>query len=119
DLASLVARVDQHAELQSLSREREAAQARAEVERAAIRPVPDVSLEVEKLSAGNPTIGLRAGLAFDLPILSQNRGKVRQADAQAGVAEAQIAAARQRLQSALRAAFARWQAAAQRAQLSR
>ena len=118
ELASLQGRVGGHAELLSLSREREAALARADVERVAIRPVPDVSLQVERLSGTpNATVGLRAGVAFEVPILSQNRGKVHQAEAQAAVAEAQLTAARQRLQSALRAAFARWQAAAQRAQL--
>jgi outer membrane protein, heavy metal efflux system len=113
-LADLLARSGQHPEVQSLLRQQDAALARAQRERAAARPLPDLSLEVEKLQ-GQPAIGLRAGIAFDLPILSWNGGRVQEAQAQAQAAAWLAKGALAKRTADLRAAHARWDAAAARA----
>jgi cobalt-zinc-cadmium efflux system outer membrane protein len=104
----------QHPEVEAALHRQDAALARASRERAAIRPLPDLSLEFERLS-GQPALGLRAGIAFDLPVLSWNGGKVREAQAQAQQAAAEAQDASLRLSSQLRAARARWDAASARA----
>ncbi len=113
-LEALLQSAGHHPEVESLRRERDAALARADRERAAVRPLPILSLTLEHLQS-TPAIGLRAGLAFDLPLLSWNRGNVHQAQAQAELASMQAQGALQRLRSEVRAAWARWQAAAARA----
>jgi cobalt-zinc-cadmium efflux system outer membrane protein len=113
-LSQLLQRSAQHPEVRALLRQQDAALARAARERAAVRPVPDVSIELMDLQ-DRTSIGVRAGLAFDLPLLSWNGGRVHEAQAQAQVAAAQAAAALQRRQAALRSARARWDAAGSRA----
>jgi cobalt-zinc-cadmium efflux system outer membrane protein len=113
-LEALLDRAQRHPEVQSLRRQEDAALARAQRERAAVRPIPDVSIELEKLST-QTALGVRAGLTFDLPILTWNGGRVHEAQAQARVAGVQLAGARRRLQGQIRAARSRWDAAATRA----
>lgn len=103
-----------HPELEGLRRQQSAATARADEERTALRPLPSMSLTAERLG-GAAGLGLRAGLAFDVPLLSWNRGRVRQQEALARVAAEQQRAAEQRLAGQLRAARARWSAAVSRA----
>ena len=111
--------LDKHPEVAGLEGQRLQALARADVERTNLRPLPDVSLTLERLS-GSPTpyLGLRAGLSFELPILSQSRGKIREAEAQAAQSSAQARAARQRLQGEARAARARLDGASARARFA-
>jgi len=100
-LVDLLRGVEQHPEVGSAEREREAALARADRERAAVRPTPAVSLEVERLS--DPSrVGLRGGLTFEVPMLSQNGGAVRGHQVQAEAAAARRLAARHRLEGAAR-----------------
>ena len=113
-LAALLAQSAQHPEVQSFRRQQDAALARAQRERAAVRPIPDISLEFEK-TYGEPAIGLRAGIAFDLPVLSWNSGRVHEAQAQAQVAATQALGALAKRTADLRSAHARWDAAAARA----
>ena len=100
-------------------REAVAARARADREGAVVRPTPELSLEFERLSPAPPEapaarLGLRAGLAFDLPVLNQNRGAVHQAQAEAAQAAAAAGAAMRRRSSETRVAHARWDAAVRR-----
>ena len=119
----LLARVARHPEVQTLRRQQDAALARAQRERAAIRPVPDVSVEVERLSnvtaqgATEMYYGLRFGLSFELPVLSWNGGRVHAEVAQASVQAAQAQAAERRLRGEIRAARSRWEAAGSRARV--
>ena len=113
-LAALLTQPEQHPEVQAFRRQQDAALARAQRERAAVRPIPDLSLAFQK-TYGEPAIGLRAGIAFDLPVLSWNSGRVHEAQAQAEVASAQAAGALAKRTADLRAAHARWDAAAARA----
>ena len=113
-LDQLLTRSARHPEVQSFQRRQDAALARAQRERAAIRPLPDVSLEFERLQ-GQPSFGLRAGIAFELPVLSWNGGKVREAQAQAQEASALAQDASVRRTSEARSARARWDAASARA----
>jgi cobalt-zinc-cadmium efflux system outer membrane protein len=113
-LDTLLARAEQHPEVRALLGQQDAALARAQRERAALRPLPDLSLELMRLS--DPTRpGLRAALTFDLPVLSWNGGQIREAQAQASAAASQAQAALLKLRAELRAARARWEAAAARA----
>lgn len=116
-LADLLARVGRHPEVQLAQSQRDAALARAQRERASVRPLPDVSVAFQRNlnGDGRPYLGLRYGLAFDLPVLSWNGGRVHQETAQASVAEAQGQAALLRLTGEVRAARSRWAAAASRA----
>jgi cobalt-zinc-cadmium efflux system outer membrane protein len=121
-LAQLIDRAAQHPEVQSLRRQQDAALARAQRERTAVRPLPDVAVAFqggEPAGAvhdpSQPTIGVRYTLAFELPILSWNGGRIGAEVAQASVAATQAAAAEQRLRNEIRAARARWEAASKRA----
>ena len=115
-LDQLLSRVERHPEVRALVGQQDAALARAHQERVALLPLPDLTLEFERLSGTNaPYLGLRAGIAFDLPLLSWNGGRVAQAQAQASAASSQAQAALLRLRSELRAGRARWEAAAARA----
>jgi cobalt-zinc-cadmium efflux system outer membrane protein len=111
---ALLERAGHHPEVESRRRERDAALARAHREGAAVRPLPSLSLALERVQ-NNPAIGLRAGLAFELPLLSWNRGNVHQAQAQAELASMQAQGALERLRSEVRTSWARWQAASARA----
>jgi cobalt-zinc-cadmium efflux system outer membrane protein len=112
-LEALLAKANQHPDVRALEAQRQAALARAQVERVAVRPLPEFSVTLERLYGGNPTpyVGVRGGVAFELPVLSWNRGKVGEAEAQAAQAEAQARAALIRLQSEIRAARAKAEAA--------
>jgi len=99
--------------------ERAAAERRADRERAAIRPNPDVTVELERLGAdnGGPTeFGVRGTVAVDLPVLSQNGGNVAAQVAQADQAETRTKAARAHFDAERAAALAKWRAAVSRAQ---
>ncbi len=113
-LEQLLQRSARHPEVRALLRQQDAALARAAREGAAVRPVPDVSIELMDLQ-DRTSVGVRAGLAFELPLLSWNGGRVHEAQAQAAIASAQAMAALQRRQAALRSARARWDAAGSRA----
>ena len=113
-LEELSARAQQHPEVASLRLEQEAALAKAAEERAAVRPLPAVSVIAERFTDPSVSWGLRAGIAFDLPLLSWNRGRVHQQEESARQFAAQQAAALQRLSGTVRAARARWAAAASR-----
>ncbi len=122
-LDELLQRAAQHPEIESFRHQQDAALARATRERAALLPLPDLSLAFEQLHgaspalgiSGSPAIGLRLGIAFDLPLLSWNSGKVHEAQAQAQVAAAQVRGALAKHNADLRSAHARWNAAAARA----
>jgi cobalt-zinc-cadmium efflux system outer membrane protein len=113
-LDALLARLGAHPRVAQAQAERDAAGARAERERADRWPTPDLSLTVlqRDTSAG---FGLRAGLAFDVPLWSRNAGAIAVQTAQAAQAEARGAAARQALAADLCAAQVRWSAARRRA----
>lgn len=113
-LDALLERTVHHPEVESLRREQAAGLARANRESAAIRPLPSFSVTLEKLST-QTALGVRGGIAFELPLLSWNRGSVHQAQAQAELASLQAQSALDRLRSELRSAWARWQAATSRA----
>src|SRR5207237_6789569 len=106
-LEELLAQAARHPEVRAFARQQDAALARASRERAAIRPLPDLSLELEKLQ-GQPALGLRAGIAFDLPLLSWNSGRVHEAQAQAAAAAYLAHGALARRAADLRSARARW-----------
>jgi cobalt-zinc-cadmium efflux system outer membrane protein len=112
-LSDLLGRAGQHPEVQVAEREREAALARARREKLSLVPAPSLSLEVEHL--GNPPgVGVRGGLAFDLPLLSWNGGAIRSEELQADRAVARGMAARRRLAAAARESWSRWEAAVRR-----
>jgi len=122
-LAELLQRAAHHPEVEAFRRQQDSALARASRERAAIAPLPDLSLMFEQLHGGspifgltgNPAIGLRVGIAFDLPLLNWNSGKVHEARAQAQAAAWQASGALAKRTAELRSARARWDAAAARA----
>ncbi len=121
-LVQLLDRAAQHPEVQTFRRQQDAALARAQRERAALRPLPDVGVAFQGGEPAGvihdptqPTIGLRYTLAFELPILSWNRGRISAEEAQATVASTQATAAEQRLRNEIRAARARLEAASKRA----
>ena len=78
-------------------------------------PVPSVSMTALRFVDPNVYWGLRAGIAFELPILSLNRGKIAEQVQLSNAASAQVQAARERLTGQVRASRARWAAAASRA----
>ena len=98
---------------------RVAAERKADRERAAIRPTPDVNVELERLGTdhGGPTVfGVRGTVAVDVPVFSQNGGNVAAQVAQADQASARANAARSHFEAERAAALARWRAAVARAQ---
>jgi outer membrane protein, heavy metal efflux system len=113
-MQQLLSRSEQHPEVQSFRRQQDAALARAQRERAAIRPIPDISLELDK-TYGDPALGLRAAISFELPVLSWNSGRVHEAQAQAQVAASLALGVLAKRTADLRSAHARWDAAAARA----
>ena len=116
-LVELLAQIERHPEVEGAQREKEAALSRAKRERAAIRPTPSLSLEVERLPT-SPGVGVRGGLSFDAAILSQAGGAVRLEQVQARRAEARRSAALHRLQGAAREAHERWEADSRRVKFS-
>jgi len=117
-LDALLARQADHPGVAALRLESEAAESRASSEKAQVIPVPDVSIGVEHGQQA-PATSVRAGIAFELPVLSWNRGRVEQAQVAAQRASAQAQAESMRLHAELRAARARWEQARARTQLSR
>ncbi len=111
----LLQRARQHPELQALRRQEDAALTRADEERAAIRPLPILSIIAQRYEDPAVSFGLRGGIAFDLPLLSLNRGRVHEQEQTANRAEVQARATLQRLTGQVRAARARWAAASARA----
>lgn len=110
----LIARSALHPEIQALRLQEESWLSRAHEERLAVLPVPAVNVIAERFTDPSTYWGLRAGVLFDLPLLSWNRGKVREQEANARAANAQAQAARLRLEGAAQAAWARLSAAASR-----
>jgi cobalt-zinc-cadmium efflux system outer membrane protein len=115
----LLSRAVKHPEVQSFHAHEAAALAKADEERTALRPLPTVSLTAERVIGGTPYWGLRTGIAFDLPLLSWNRGRIHEQEANARTAAVQAQAALQRLTGQIRAARARWAAASARARFYR
>jgi outer membrane protein, heavy metal efflux system len=111
----LLRRARNHPELQTLRLQEEAALAKADEERAAIRPLPTLSMIAQRFEDPTVSFGLRAGIAFDLPLLSWNRGRVHEQEQTAHRAQLLAQATLQRLDGQVRAARARWQAASARA----
>lgn len=111
----LLQRAQQHPELQALRRQQEAALTKADEERTAIRPLPTLSVIAQRYEDPTVGFGLRAGVAFDLPLLSWNRGRVHEQEQAAHRAQLQAQAALQRLTGQVRASRARWAAASARA----
>ncbi|MBS2033122.1 MAG: TolC family protein [Deltaproteobacteria bacterium] len=97
---------------------RVAAERKADRERAAIRPTPEVTVELERLGSDTgPTVfGVRGTVAVDVPAFSQNGGNVAAQVAQADQASARANAARAHFEAERAAALARWRAAVARAQ---
>jgi cobalt-zinc-cadmium efflux system outer membrane protein len=119
--AFALARLDQtqlaHPSLQAKQLASQASQARASAERAAVIPVPDVSVSLEH-GQQDPRTSFRFGLALELPLLSWNRGKVHEAETAAQRADAEARAISIKLGADLRAARSRWEQAQARARLA-
>ena len=111
----LLARVAGHPEVASLQSQEAAALARAHEESVSLRPLPVVTVTAERFSDQSPTWGARVGVAFDLPLLSLNRGRIQQQQETAGKARLLAAAQMQKLRGQLAAARSRWAAASRRA----
>jgi len=106
-----------HPSLQAKQLASQASQARASAERAAVIPVPDVSVSLEH-GQQDPRTSFRFGLALELPLLSWNRGKVHEAETAAQRADAEARAVSIKLGADLRAARSRWEQAQARARLA-
>jgi cobalt-zinc-cadmium efflux system outer membrane protein len=109
-----------HPELRALEAERFAAEARAQAARADRRPLfaLDVGAEVlDPATCGTASycVGPRGGLSFDLPMFNLNGGPIARAQAEARAAELKREAAARRIETAVRAAYAMYAAAATRA----
>jgi len=111
----LLKRAGDHPEVLSLQRQEAAALARAHEEGVSLRPLPVVTVTAERFSDQSPTWGARVRVAFDLPILSWNRGRVHEQEESAHKAQLLAAAQVQKLNGQLGAARARWAAASSRA----
>lgn len=121
ETALLAAAAREHPELRALEAERFAAEARAQAARADRRPSFDLDLGLEVLDpstcgGGARCVGPRGGLGFDLPLFNWNGGPIARAQAEARAATIKEEAARARIATAVRAAFALWTAATARAQ---
>jgi len=115
-MEQLKARAAHHPRLQVLDAERAAALAAADREQATVVPTPAVSLEYERLPDLAPGYGLRAGLSFDLPVLSWNGGAVAGQRAKAKQVEAEREAEWRRVASGLAAAMSKRAAAEAKAE---
>jgi len=111
----LLRRAQSHPELQALRWQQEVALKKADEERAAIRPLPTVSVIAQRYEDPAVSFGLRGGIAFDVPLLSLNRGRVHEQEQTAHRARLQAQATAQRLAGQVRAARERWAAASTRA----
>lgn len=123
-LPPLPAVTAEHPKLQAAELDTAAAAARVDRERAAARPTPTLSLQLERLpppldrSAG-ASLGVRGGITVDLPVLSQNGGAVARERAGQTLADAHLRAVRTRLASGRESARARFEAAVARARFNR
>jgi outer membrane protein, heavy metal efflux system len=114
----------QHPELVAAEREQAAASARVSREEKAVRPVPTVGIQLERLppppdgSGRGASLGVRGSLSFELPVLSQNNGAVARESAGVNLAEANLRRVSSRLQAGRRQAEVRFGAALARAHFS-
>jgi cobalt-zinc-cadmium efflux system outer membrane protein len=106
-----------HPSLQAKQLSSQASLARASAERAAVIPVPDASVSLER-GQQDPRTSFRFGLALELPLLSWNRGKVHEAEIAAQRADAEAHALSIKLGADLRAARSRWEQAQARSRLA-
>jgi cobalt-zinc-cadmium efflux system outer membrane protein len=113
--SDLLKMAQRHPELQVLRRQQQAALTKADEERAAIRPLPTLSLVAQRYEDPAVSLGLRGTIAFEVPLLSFNRGRVQEQVQTASRAELQALATLQRLSGQVRAARTRWAAASARA----
>ncbi|HEX4386314.1 MAG TPA: TolC family protein [Myxococcales bacterium] len=112
---ALLLRAPGHPEVASLQSQEAAALARAHEESVSLRPLPVLTVTAEKFSDQTPTWGARVGVAFDLPMLSLNQGRIRQQEESARKAQLLAAAQVVKLRGQLAAARSRWAAASSRA----
>jgi cobalt-zinc-cadmium efflux system outer membrane protein len=112
---ALFSRAAGHPEVASLQRQEAAALARAHEESVSLRPLPVVTVTAERFSDQTPAFGARVGVAFDLPLLSLNRGRIHEQEETARKAQLLASAQLQKLTGQLAAARARWTAASSRA----
>jgi outer membrane protein TolC len=106
-------------ELMALAAERDAADARARSAKAARTPVPTLELGVDLLEpatcgGASRCASPRGGLGFDLPVFNLNAGPIARAQAESRLASLKLDAAALRVESALRSAHRRWEAAVAR-----
>jgi cobalt-zinc-cadmium efflux system outer membrane protein len=112
----LMTRLADHPELASLRFQEETARARVDQEKNAVLPLPILTVTAERFfDEQPPSWGARVGVAFDLPVLSLNRGKIQEQEETARKASLLAAAQRQHIEGQLAAARARWAAASERA----
>jgi outer membrane protein, heavy metal efflux system len=111
----LLSRAGGHPEVASLQRQEAAALARAHEESVSLRPLPVVTITAERFSDQTPAFGARVGVAFDLPLLSLNQGRIREQEETARKARVLAEAQLQKLRGQLAASRARWAAASSRA----
>ena len=107
-----------HPELRVAEQQKQAAQLRAERERAAVRPVPELDFEIQDHPTPEQSLGFRGGLTLEVPLFSQNGGNIDAQLAQAQQAEENREAATLRLSAEQRAAQAHWEAARSRAEFT-
>ncbi len=94
------------------------AAARVSREKAAVRPMPVVGIELERLNPGPDTpasLGVRGSIGLDLPVLSWNRGAIDREEATGRSARAHLRAVTARLDAQRRVARVRLDAAEARA----
>ncbi len=121
ELTTLQAALAGHPDLVAIERERQSALARAAAARADRRPTPQLDLGAELLDpstcndGGRTCWGPRAGLTFELPVLSLNGGPIARAEAEAKLADWKRAAAYRRIDAALKSAHDQLTAAVARA----
>jgi cobalt-zinc-cadmium efflux system outer membrane protein len=113
-----------HPEIDELQRERDLATARVLLAKAERIPSPTIEVGADVLNPStcdpsNPSaghcLGPRAALSFDLPVLNLNSGPIARAEAEVALADLKMDAARKRIETAIRAARASFDAASIRA----
>jgi cobalt-zinc-cadmium efflux system outer membrane protein len=111
----LEAALKQHPEVQAQEATQAAALARAHQLQVELLPVPVVSVELQRQPDPTTRVGVRAGLALDLPLLHWNGGEISQERARASQAEAAADAKLSALRAGLQTAQVRYQAALRKA----
>ena len=114
---ALSASVARHPEVVTQLANRDAALARAHLERMNLLPMPVLSLEVQHFPVPELPVGFRGGIAFDLPLLSWNQGAIEVQQALAAQASAAAANRQYALTQQLEVARLRFDAAARQAKL--